>query len=186
MRLILLALGLFTPVVTACSDPNALQPATSANRVDTVDVFSLSGTPVWEPSAYATLERRAVRLDQTNAADFAYEMMTSGRRAFLPGALVGTPGSAGVDPGFLRTTLPFDSITVAELNGYVTRDTVDIAQGDVFYVRGRISAICFLGLPTYGKLEVLSFDDDVRTVRFQVLVNTNCGYKSLEPGLPKH
>ena len=39
-----------------------------------------------------------------------------------------------------------------------------------------------LGVPLYGKLEILSFQDS--TVTFQVLANQNCGFKDLLPGLP--
>jgi hypothetical protein len=39
-------------------------------------------------------------------------------------------------------------------------------------------------VPAYGKLEILSFDADNRTISFRVLANLNCGYKGLEPGIP--
>ena len=39
-----------------------------------------------------------------------------------------------------------------------------------------------LGVPLYGKLEILSFQDS--TVTFKVLSDLNCGYKDLLPGLP--
>ena len=37
-------------------------------------------------------------------------------------------------------------------------------------------------MPKYGKLEILGFQDS--TVTFRSLVNDNCGYKDLLPGLP--
>jgi hypothetical protein len=169
----------------ACSDPNPLPPATVENRIDTLTVYALSGTEVWLPSAYSGLERRVLRLDQSNNADLVYERTPSGRRAFLPSAVVGLPGLAGIDPGLRRSSIPFDSITIAEVDSYVTLDTVDVAVGDVFFLRSRISPLCSLGLPTYGKIEILSFDDAPRTAQFRALVNNNCGYRGLEPGLPK-
>jgi hypothetical protein len=39
-----------------------------------------------------------------------------------------------------------------------------------------------LGVPLYGKLQILSFQDS--TVTFQVLADRNCGFKDLDPGLP--
>jgi len=92
----------------------------------------------------------------------------------------------GVDPGLQHTTTPFDSITVAETNNYKTLDTVTVAVGDVLYMRSRIPSTCYLGVPAYGKVEILSLDAETRTLRFRVLGNLNCGYKSLEPGLPAH
>jgi hypothetical protein len=55
--------------------------------------------------------------------------------------------------------------------------------GERFVVRGRIT--CSLGLPKYGKLEILEFNDATKTVTFRVLINENCGFRSLEPGLPE-
>jgi len=39
-------------------------------------------------------------------------------------------------------------------------------------------------LPRYGKFQVLSLDPVARSVTFQTLVNQNCGYRSLRPGIP--
>ncbi len=36
----------------------------------------------------------------------------------------------------------------------------------------------------YAKLRVLAVDTAARRVHFEILVNTNCGYRGLEPGLP--
>lgn len=176
-------IGLLLAVAAACGDPNPLPPANLPNFVDTVTIWSLSATPVWRPSAYSTAEARPVRLDVSSLVDFAYDFPVGGQPLFRPGRLVGQPGG-GLDPGLQRASQPFDSVKIAVINGYTTVDTVHIAAGNVFYVRGRVAPTCFFGLPTYGKVEVLDFDHAERTVRFRVLVNGNCGYKGLEPGLP--
>jgi hypothetical protein len=172
-------------VLAACDDPNFLPPATSSNRVDTVAVYAVTGTPVWQPSAFAMTGGRVVRLDQTNVADFVFDIRSDGQAVFLPGAMVGHPGSAGLDPGLQHRSETFDGLTLADLNGYVTLDTLQLAPGDVFLLRSRIPGSCFFGLPLYGKLEVLAIDPAVRAVRFQIMVNFNCGYRGLEPGIPK-
>jgi hypothetical protein len=62
-----------------------------------------------------------------------------------------------------------------------------VDSGSVLILRSRI--VCSgLGVPLYGKLEVLSFDDTPgnRRITFQALANQNCGYKSLLPGLPRN
>ena len=41
-------------------------------------------------------------------------------------------------------------------------------------------------MPQYGKLEVLQIDTVAHTITFQHLVDQNCGYRGLEPGIPKH
>jgi len=168
----------------ACSDPNPLPPANLINTVDTVVVYAISGTPVYQPSGYSTTERLPVRLDASTSADFGYDIAADGRHVLLPAKLIGQSGF-GTDPGLLPTSTPFDSITIAEVNGYLTLDTVTVQAGDVLYVRGRVSPLCYLGLPTYAKAEVLAFDEPARTIQFRILVNGNCGYRSLEPGQPK-
>lgn len=172
--------------VAACSDANSLPKPTYTNAVDTVVIYAISGTEVFQPSGYAMTQRSAVRLDNTAAADFGYDRTVDGRDILLPGAMLGHPGLSGVDPGLQITTEQFDSIIVAQTNGYKTLDTVAVHTGDIFYMRSRIPATCYLGVPAYGKVEILSLDADNRTIQFRVLANLNCGYKSLEPGLPAH
>lgn len=173
-----------TAAALACGEPNYLPNPSLPNAVDTLAVYAIAGTEVWRPSGYSATERRTVRVDQATTVDFAYQITPDGRRILLPGALIGQTGTNGVNPGILVTDKPFDSLTIAPLNGYKTLDTIPASVGLVFYLKGRSSPFCFLGSPTYGKVQVLGFNDSSRTMRFQVLVNGNCGYKSLEPGLP--
>jgi hypothetical protein len=59
---------------------------------------------------------------------------------------------------------------------------VPIAIGDRFVIRSRVT--CSLGVPKYAKLEIVNFDDVARTVSFRILIDDNCGFRGLEPGLP--
>lgn len=170
--------------LAACSDANTIPDATFSNTVDTVVVYAISGTEVFRPSGYAMTLRSPVRLDNSSSADFGYDRTPDGRDVLLPGAMLGHPGTGGVDPGLQLATEAFDDITVALTNGYKTLDTVEVAAGDVLYLRSRIPGSCFLGVPTYGKVEVIEFDTENRTIKFRVLGNLNCGYKSLVPGIP--
>jgi hypothetical protein len=43
---------------------------------------------------------------------------------------------------------------------------------------------CTIGVPKYAKLEILGLNEALRIVTFRVLSNDNCGFRSLEPGLP--
>ncbi len=167
-----------------CSDPNQLPDPTLPNAVDTLGLYAVSGTEVWRPSGYSLTERRAVRLDQSTVADFAYQVTPDGRHILLPGALVGQAAASGVNPGLQVVDSTFDELSLAPTSGYLTADTVEVAAGTVFLIKGRVSLTCFYGYPTYGKGEILSLDADAGTVLFRVLVNGNCGYRSLEPGLP--
>ncbi len=170
------------PVAVACNDPNELPAAANSNFVDTLTLSALDGTPIQAPSAFSILDF-AVRTDLTSAFEFAYNVDAAGQPVFLPQAVLGIGTQNNVRPGFIRTTTPFDGIVEALRNGYITDTAIAIAPGDRFMLRSR--AVCaLLGVPQYGKLEILSIDAAARTVTFRVLVNNNCGYISLQPGIP--
>ncbi len=64
----------------------------------------------------------------------------------------------------------------------MTDSAVPVQLGERYVVRSRV--VCSIGVPLYGKLEILSFQDS--TVTFQVLADQNCGFKGLLPGLPEN
>ena len=145
---------------------------------------SLSGAALQYPSAYDITVGLPVRTDQTSAFDFVYTIDSLGHHVLLPlHAIIGLGNATGSNPGFIReTTTTFDQITVAPTDPYLTTDTLVIASGDVFIARSRIA--CYLGVAQYEKLQVLDFDDVLQTVRLEILADTNCGYKNLQPGVP--
>lgn len=183
MRLLSPCAAAVSLALMACGDPNQLPPANVTNVVDTFTVYAISGTEVWRPSGYAATEFRVVRLDQTNTADIGFDIRGA-QPVLLPAKAIGQSGSAAADPGLLVTPLAFDSITFAENEGYNSVDSTHAKVGQSYYLRARVTSQCYLGLPTYAKMEVLEIDELVRSMTFRVLVNVNCGYKSLEPGLP--
>jgi hypothetical protein len=165
-----------------CSDNNGLPTATLENVLDTVTIGSLVGTPISTPSGFFIDQTGvgAVRTDQSVGFEFAYNIEPGGRRVLLPRAALGL-SSGSADPGLQTRPETFDGITKARSNGYVTDSAVTVEVGERFMVRSRV--ICTsLGVPLYAKIEVLQFADS--TVTFQVLADRNCGYKSLQPGIP--
>jgi hypothetical protein len=166
----------------ACSDSNGLGEPSLPNVERTETLYSLEGTPVATPSGYALEGGRRVRTDQTDAFDFAYNVDADGRHVFLPRAALGIDTSSTVRPGFIARSESFQDITSAPSNGYITDAAVPLSVGDRFVVRSRVT--CSLGVPKYAKLEVLTYDDAVNTVTFRILVDDNCGFKGLQPGLP--
>jgi hypothetical protein len=177
----------FTPLLIllalspGCSDANSLAQPTIANAVDTVTIGALVGTPITTPSAYSIVDG-AVRIDQTPDFEFAYNVQGSdSQKVFLPRAALGLVSGTTANPGVQARPETFDQITEARSNGYVTDSAVAVSVGERFMVRSRV--ICTsLGVPQYAKLEILALDN--KSVTFQVLVDRNCGYKGLEPGLP--
>jgi hypothetical protein len=167
----------------ACSDSNGLPDASLTNAERTDTLWALVGTPVSTPSGYALEGSRRIRTDLSVDFDFAYNVQSDGSHVFLPRAALGIDPTAAVNPGFLATNQTFEAIKLAPSNGYVTGQAIPIAIGDRFVVRSRVT--CAIGVPKYAKVEVASLDDVARTVGFRVLTDDNCGFKGLEPGLPK-
>jgi hypothetical protein len=182
MRPLGLCFALLVTVV-ACSDSNGLPDATLTNAERTETLYALVGTPVRTPSAYSIDGGLRVRTDTTSNFDFAFDIQANGQHVLIPRAALGIDSSASVNPGLLARTDLFEAIAVAPSNGYITDRVVPIALGERYVVRSRL--VCTtLGVPKYGKLEIISFDEVARTVALRILTNDNCGFKGLEPGLP--
>lgn len=171
-------------LAAACTDPNALGDATVTNVVDTVTLAALEGTPVSMPSGFH-INLGAVRTDQTVDFEFAYNVRQladgSYQRVLVPRAALGISTSSA-EPGLQRREEPFEEITRAPSNGYVTDSAVPVQLDERYLVRSRV--VCTsLGVPLYGKLRILGFEDS--TITFEVLADRNCGFKDLLPGLPE-
>jgi len=174
--LLLLAVGL------GCGTESQLAPAQFDNVIDTLVLYALTGTPITTASGFDGVQGRAVRTDLNLPFDFAVDLDGAT-------ALVKPAGTLGYAPeaGVLVSTDTFDAILSAPLEGYAG-DTVRVADvGTVFVLRSRSSSeLCSLAgaLPRYAKFRVLLIDLVDRAVTFEFLVNRNCGYRGLEPGLP--
>ncbi len=169
--------------LVACGDPNTLPPPQVDNVVDTTVLFALSGTPLNAPSAFNVVEATTARTDRNLPFDFAFDIDGAGTALLYP------PGALGLFPegGILVSTESFAGVLTAPLEGYVADSAVAVAAGTVFVVRSRASSVqCALAgaLPRYGKFHVLGVDPQQRTITLEFLVNRNCGYRGLEPGLP--
>jgi len=178
--ILLLALA----VAIACSDANSLGDPTETNLTDTVKLWAIEGTPISGPSGY-NISTGAIRTDQVDF-EFAYNVrkLADGtyQRVFLPRAALGLASPNSADPGLLRRDQTFDQIVNPPSNGYTADSAVPVQLGERYVVRSRV--VCTIGVPFYGKLEILSFQDS--TVTFKVLTDLNCGFRELVPGLPKN
>lgn len=168
-------------LLCACGDPNALPDPQIENVVDTISISALTGTAIQLPSALSVAGPRGVRTDLSADFDIAFDIRGA-IPVFIPRAGLNFP-TGGLQPGLLRSDKTFADIEQGETNGYTTRDTLQLAVGDVFVARSRV--VCSaLQVPLYGKLRILELDAAARTVTFEVLADQNCGYVGLEPGLP--
>ena len=190
MRILGVIPVIFAVILVACNNPFATLRATVINTVDTVEIYSVNGTPLDKASGYVIPNRRPVRIGldvpQYNF-DFLYRIDGTNGPEFAPYSVV-TPVAAGTSnagrAGFLAASWGFDAITEAEQTGFVVDKPVKLAVGQVWFVRSGLPNGCYLGIPYYAKLEVLSFDPGQRSVKFRILADVNCGYRGLEPGLP--
>jgi hypothetical protein len=185
MRRFLLSIVAAAAVVSAaCSDPNDLPDATVANFVDTVTLAALTGTPIADASAFSISGGDSVRTDLSSEFDFAFQLDAEKGAMLLTRAVLGLTGVGRSDAGLQLREETFDEIDEGESEGYVTSDTIFIVPGERYMGRSRV--VCSqLGVSKYGKLEILSVDTENRRVTFRYLVNDNCGYTGLLPGLPE-
>ena len=169
----------------ACDDPLALRPPFDESFVDTLTLHALRGTPISAPSGYNVARRQPARTDRAvEPFDFAFDIDGD------TSSLIFTTGALGLarSSGIQLSDRPFDEIEVAPLEDYERDSSLAVIVGSVFIIRSRPSADdCpfFLGaLPRYGKFQVLEIESNARQITLEALVNINCGYRSLEPGLP--
>ena len=168
----------------ACGGDPGLPPAVYENIVDTTELWALQGTAIGTRSGLDLVSGLAVRPEMGDPFDFAFDIDASGIATLYPVGMLGGSRTAGL----LVSRNPFDDVLRAPLEDYVTDSVTTIEVGTVFVARSRsASEGCSAltgALPRYGKFEVLNIDAVDRTVTLQKLVNLNCGYRQLEPGLP--
>lgn len=165
----------------SCGDPFG-QTATTENRVDTVTLYALRQTPIRLPSAYNLLEILPTRTDTSSAFDFAFDFDSLSRPAMYPAGALGLTR----DPGIQLMQQSFEEVRRAPETGYLTDRPVPVKPGDVFVARSRVSSfLClYVSLPRYGKFHVLAVDTTARSITLEGLVNVNCGFRDLQPGIP--
>jgi hypothetical protein len=180
----LLALAAAAMLVVACGgNPLGLPAARFGNVVDTVSLWALDGTPLNTPSAYRIRPvPSTIRTDLSTDFDFAFNITPTGQAVLLPTGAVGL----GRQSGIRVESLPFDSITAAATSGYQDSVAVAVDSGTIAVVRSRPTQ-CEFGLVVfyYAKLVVVRVDPVARRIDYHILVDQNCGYRGLEPGLPK-
>lgn len=168
--------------LAACGDNTlGLPTARFNNVVDTVSLWALDGTALNTPSAYSISSREVVRTDQTTGFDFAFNIR-AGQAVLLPTGALGLGKASGI----LLQPTPFDSIIEAPSTGYQDSTAVAVDSGTVAVLRSRPTSTCVIGtVYYYAKLQVVRIDTIARRIDYKILVDLNCGYRGLEPGIPK-
>jgi hypothetical protein len=166
---------------SGCGDPFG-QKAQFANAVDTVTLFALRGTPIRAHSAYDMYTLSTSRTDTTSGYDFAFDLDSTGAARVYPGGALGLAKDAGLQ--LMDRT--FDAVSSAPETGFATDTSIVVAKGDVFVARSRTSSLycVYVAVPRYGKFHVIDIDTTARSITMEGLVDLNCGYRGLDPGLP--
>lgn len=174
----------FALAAAACGDSLGVSPAQLENIVDTTTIYALRGTAISARSGYDIVVGNLSRIDQGEPFDFAFDIGDDGTAQILPGAFLKLAPAAGL----VIVDQAFDAIETAPLEGYVTDSVVVVSVGTVFVARSRASTnLCNFNtsLPRYGKFRVIGFDPIARSLTMELLIDHNCGYRGLLPGLPK-
>ncbi len=179
-------------LLAGCGSDLTLPPASVPITQQEITLYALTGTPVATSSAYDMLSLIEVRTDLTNSFDFAWDLrFDSAYGIGKPGDTVAVllpRGALGfvTDPGLqLAPTFSIDSAIVAPTNGYIKDRAVRIKEGVVLYAASRIQTCQFgFTLPHYAKLLIEQIDLTNRKVVIRVVLDPNCGYRTLTSGIP--
>lgn len=171
--------------VVACGDP--LEPvAQGANVTFGGTIFALSGSPSSFPSAFNTTFQTIQRADGGFAWDVAFDIDPQGRVLAYPVHVIGGAYAAQRSVGIQPTARTFDSTTVAPADGYQRDSALVVAPGSGILIQVA-SALCQFDFSPviHAKLFVESVNLQTRSIIVRGLVNPNCGFRSLEPGVPQ-
>lgn len=166
---------------SACGDPFG-QSASIPNAVDTITLYALRDTPIRLPSAYNMLTAVPVRTETTSSFDFAFDIDSTGQPRIYPSGALGL----SKQPGLLLSDKTFEDLHRAPDTGYDVATALAVKPGDLFVARSRVSAVfcLYVSVPRYGKFHVLAIDTTARSITLESLVDLNCGFRGLEPGIP--
>lgn len=181
----------------ACGGTDPYAPvATLTTQSAAFQVYALSTAPSLLPTALSLYGfeavRPAVRSNLSLTFDMAFDVDGSGRVRLLQPKLLVAPQSAALVTGFqVVSNTTFEGLTRAPTGGYQYDSAMVVTPGQVVAIQtqgsGPASVVCAISTPMYAKLVV----DSVRAVNgtsavfFKVRVDKNCGFRSLEEGLPK-
>lgn len=172
-------------VAGACEDPFQLR----ANRPTTdvsLEAWAITGTSPTLPSVLLVPVSTMTRPDAAGTFDLAFDIDANGRAVVLPvGSVV--LSIAGQRPiGFLRTTQAYDAILEAPRTGWTNDSTLVLSAGDIFLVRVQTSFCQFdFRQEVYAKFRIDSIIPAERRMRIGGRINPNCGFRSLQTGVPE-
>lgn len=190
--------------VAACGGTDPFAPVASFSTQDVrFVVYPLSSSPEFLPTAlslYSQISvRPVIRVGTTGLAlnfDLAVDLDAQDQVRLLPPRLLIAPqAGGGMVTGFqVITGTPYDSLLRAPNTGYRYDSVTVVRPGQVVAVQtqgaGSTGVVCAASAPIYARLVVDSIrpSADVagaRAIYIRARVDPNCGFRSLDAGVPK-
>ena len=178
------ALFLLAGLVGACDDPFKLK-AQDENVSQPFIVHALSGSQLSFATALYFPARSVARVDGSFSFDVAFDLNPQGDVVLLPVNVVGQSPTGNRRVGILKAGAVYEAVLEAPKSGYTVDSVTVVKRGETVVVQAQETA-CSLSLTPYFyvKMVVDSLDIPLRTLFGRVMINSNCGFRSLAPGLP--
>ena len=144
-------------------------------------LYALNGTAPGTPSAYALSGANPVHTELSPVFDFAFNI-DSQPKLIPSGVFLGLPNVAALQTSNAPS---FVALTMSPTDGFINNKPLVIDVGKLVLARSA-TLLCADGTnrSLYAKLHVLAIDLSARTIQFEIVIDQNCGYLSLAPGLP--
>lgn len=181
---LLVALAIVLPAA-ACEDPFKLT-ATRTNTDVSLEAWAISGTSPTLPSVLLVPVSTMTRPDAAGSFDLAFDIDANGRAVVLPVGSIVLALAGQRQIGFLRSSQAYDAILEAPRNGWTNDSTLVLSAGDIFLVRVE-TAFCQFDFrrEVYAKFRIDSILPAERRMRIAGRINPNCGFRSLQTGVPE-
>lgn len=182
LRVPALAVGL--SLVAACDDPFKVR-AQFENVSQPFAVHALSGSQLAFATAINLTVKSVTRVDGAFAFDVAFDLDARGDVVLLPVNVVGQNPAGSRRVGIHKPNVSYESVSEAPRGGYVVDSVTVVRRGEAAVIQAQVSA-CALSLTPFlhAKIVVDSIDTGTRLMFGRILINQNCGFRSLAPGLP--
>jgi hypothetical protein len=200
-RLLLIPAGVaLAAALAACGGPTEA-PAQHATIPDESSVYALTGAPPSAPTAVTILGLVGLDLEgpgvmravPSNPVDVVFDIVGTQAKA-LPTKVVFASQFFGA---LLASTQPYDAMTAAPTCCYADTIPMNISAGTTFYVQSFNSNCSAQGVQNrryvYAKFLIDSINytpfnaisnPSGRTIYYHTVTDPNCGFTSLEPGIP--
>lgn len=186
-KLVAPLLAVLAVTAVACGDITRPKAALPTGRDSTV-IYALNGAPPGAPTAIYLPTASAVQADGNFRFDVAFDIDPNGKVLLLPLRTVATNLSQTYRVGLQTSTRAFDSLLIAPKSGYHYDSTLVVTPGTTVVVETQDVAACglsYVGSTMYGKIVVDSINAAKRLLYTRFVVDPNCGFYSLGPGVPK-